>query len=66
MWSQDESPGVASIIGPPLIVAASVFVLHLLPGQVLTILTAWTLASFPIGVLIGHCALGEDHFAPGE
>jgi hypothetical protein len=31
-----------------------------LPGQLLTILTAWILASFPIGVLFGHCVLSEE------
>ena len=45
---------------PPLILATCVVVLHLLPGEVVTVLAAWMLASFPIGVLIGHCALSEQ------
>jgi Kef-type K+ transport system membrane component KefB len=60
MWSEDEPPGVISILGPPAIAALSVYVLHLLPNEVLAILTAWTLSSFPIGVLIGHCVLSEE------
>jgi hypothetical protein len=34
--------------------------LRLLPSEVLTILMAWILTSFPIGVLIGHCVLSEE------
>jgi hypothetical protein len=59
MGSEDGPPGLTAILGTPALVAASIFVLHLLPGEVLTILTAWILASFPIGVLIGHCVLSE-------
>ena len=29
-------------------------------ATILTVLTAWTCASLPIGVLVGHCALSED------
>jgi hypothetical protein len=58
--SRIEQPGLIAIIGPPAIVAASLFLMHLLPNEMLTILTAWTLASFPIGVLIGHCVLSEE------
>jgi hypothetical protein len=60
MWSEDKSPGLLAILGPTVLVAACVWLLHMLPGEVLTFLTAWTLASFPIGVLIGHCALSEE------
>ncbi|MDR3534093.1 MAG: hypothetical protein P4L90_26455 [Rhodopila sp.] len=60
MWNENEPPGLGSILGPPAIVAVGGFLLHLLPIEVLSILTAWTLASFPIGVLIGHCALSEE------
>jgi hypothetical protein len=41
------------------IVAAGVSLLFLLPIEVLTVLTVWTLASLPLGVLIGHCVLNE-------
>jgi hypothetical protein len=60
MWSEDESPGLIAICGPPVIVAITVYLLHFLPNEVLTFLAAWTLASFPIGVLIGHCVLSEE------
>lgn len=60
MRSEDEPPGSVSLIGPPVIVAACVFLLHFLPNEVLVLLTAWILISFPIGVLIGHCALSEE------
>lgn len=60
MRSNDDSLGLTAIMGPPAIAAVCIVVLHLLPSQVLTVLTAWVLLSYPIGVLIGHCALGED------
>jgi hypothetical protein len=44
----------------PLFFHASIVLLRLLPSEVLTILMAWILASFPIGVLIGHCVLSEE------
>lgn len=59
MGERDGSPRIASILGPPGLVAAGVFVLHMLPNELLTLLTVWVLVSFPIGVLIGHCALSE-------
>jgi hypothetical protein len=60
MGSQDESPGLVSIFGPPAAIAVSVSLLCFLPSQVQVVLTVWTLASFPIGVLFGHCVLSED------
>ncbi|MDB5404231.1 MAG: hypothetical protein QOF70_5803 [Acetobacteraceae bacterium] len=60
MRDEDESPGLMTLLGPSAFVAVCVVVLHILPTQVLTFLTAWTLASFPIGVLIGHCVLSEE------
>ena len=60
MWSQDEPLGPIAILGPPALVAMILFMLHMLPAQVLGMLTVWILASFPIGVLIGHCALSEE------
>ena len=61
MSSEDESSGPIAIFGPPMIVAITVYLLHFLPNEVLTFLTAWTLVSFPIGVLIGHCVLSEEY-----
>jgi hypothetical protein len=60
MWSENEPPGVIAILGAPAVVALGAYVLHLLPNEVLAILTVWTLSSFPIGVLIGHCVLSEE------
>lgn len=47
-------------IGRTAMVVTGVFLVFLLPSQVLAILTVWTLASLPIGVLIGHCVLNEE------
>ena len=60
MGTQDRSPRLASIIGPPAAIVAAALVLHLLPREVLAFLTAWILISLPVGVLIGHCVLSED------
>jgi len=60
MASEVESPGLALMATPPIMLAASAALLHFLPGDVVTGLVAWVLASFPIGVLIGHCALSEQ------
>jgi hypothetical protein len=55
-----EDEGLTAILGTPALVAASIFVLHLLPREVLTFLMVWILASFPVGILIGHCVLSEQ------
>jgi hypothetical protein len=60
MGSEDGPLGLSTILGTPALIGASMFVLHLLPSEVLTVLIAWILASFPIGVLFGHCVLSED------
>jgi hypothetical protein len=60
MGRHNESPGVVSVLGPPAIVAITAFLLILIPNEVRVILTVWTLASFPIGILFGHCVLSED------
>ncbi|HBK07416.1 MAG TPA: hypothetical protein DDZ81_16450 [Acetobacteraceae bacterium] len=60
MRSEDESPGPVSLVGPPITVAVCVLMLYMLPHAVMVVLTVWTLGSFPIGVLIGHCVLSEE------
>jgi hypothetical protein len=58
---RDDGPlGLMTLLGAPVVVAISILVVHLLPSGVLTILTAWIVASVPIGVLIGHCVLSEE------
>jgi hypothetical protein len=49
-----------AMLGTLALMAISIFLLRLLPGQLLTLLAAWILASFPIGVLFGHCVLSEE------
>jgi hypothetical protein len=60
MWNEDEPLGPLAIFGPPAMLVVSIILLHFLPSEVLTCLTVWVLASFPIGILIGHCALSEE------
>ena len=47
-----------AMVGMPLLI--SIVILRLMSNDVLTIMTAWILASFPIGILIGHCVLSEE------
>jgi hypothetical protein len=60
MGRDDRPIGLVALLGTPVVVALSIFVVHLLPNSVLTILMAWVVASLPIGVLIGHCVLSEE------
>lgn len=60
MGTEDGPLGLIAILGTPALVAVSIVMLHLLPSEMLNILMAWILASFPIGVLIGHCVLSEE------
>jgi len=60
MWSEDKPFAYLGLLGPPAVVVISSVLLYFLPGEVLILLTAWVLASFPIGVLIGHCVLSEE------
>jgi hypothetical protein len=60
MWNEDEPLGSTAIFGPPAMLVVGIILLHFLPSEVLTFLTVWVLASFPIGILIGHCALSEE------
>jgi hypothetical protein len=49
-----------AMLGTLASVVISILLLRVLPSQLLTILTAWILASFPIGILLGHCVLNEE------
>jgi hypothetical protein len=56
----DEPPGLVSALGPPTVVAITAMLLIFVSNEVRIALTVWTLASFPIGVLFGHCVLSEE------
>jgi hypothetical protein len=60
MWSEDGPPAPIAVLGPPAVAVVSGLILYFLPNEVLTFLTVWVVASLPIGVLIGHCALSEE------
>jgi len=60
MGREFESPGVVSVLGPPAVVATAALLMALMPSEVRLVLTIWTLASFPIGILFGRCVLKED------
>jgi hypothetical protein len=51
---------MGSVLVPPAIMAITALLLVLMPSEVWIALTVWTVASFPIGVLFGHCVLSEE------
>ena len=69
MVAEMEPRALASLVGPPVLIAIAALMVFALPTEVLMILLAWSVMSFPIGMLIGHCVLSEnqhpDHGLPG-
>jgi hypothetical protein len=51
---------------PLLITVMIVWVLYSLPSTVLYYLLLWTLASVPIGILMGHCVLRDQPIDTGS
>jgi hypothetical protein len=60
MWDLHNLSIPRTASGPPAMVVAGMLLLFVLPNQALAVLAAWTLVSFPIGILIGHCVLNEE------
>jgi hypothetical protein len=50
---------IVELSGPPLIAITGACLLQTLPNGLLDFLSAWTLVSVPLGMMIGHCALSE-------
>ena len=59
MWRENELLGPILVLGLPTLMAVVVLLLYFLSSEVMTFLIVWILASFPIGLLIGHCVLSE-------
>ena len=57
---------IGTLLGPPLLVASIAFFVSLAPREVIDFLTAWTLLSCPVGVLVGHLALSEEPQGPEQ
>ncbi len=51
---------IVALLGPPLIVGLSFIALAVLPAAIVSVLVAWTLASVPAGIAIGHLSLNGD------
>jgi hypothetical protein len=47
-------------LAPLAIVVLIACVLYVLPSKALLVLLLWSLASVPIGILIGHCVLRDE------
>ena len=59
MDTEDRPLRLRMLIGIPALIGAAIYLLHMMPGGILTVLTAWIMGSFPVGVLIGNCILSE-------
>ncbi len=60
MGSRDDKSGLVAAAGFLGFIVAAVYAVRILPREVSNFLMAWIMSSFPIGILIGHCALSED------
>ena len=54
-WLSD----VPALLGAVALIVTATLGLRLMPHEVMFYLGMWILASFPIGILVGHCALSE-------
>jgi hypothetical protein len=59
MWIRDNQIDLTATVGPSASLIFGFYLLSLLPSSLLVAVTAWTLASFPTGVLIGHFVLSD-------
>ena len=57
---QDDAGAVMTLAGPPLLIGLAMSLVYAMPTETLAFLVAWVLLSVPLGMLLGHCALGED------
>lgn len=60
MGSKDDTSGLAAAAGFLGFIVTAVYTVQILPGEVANFLTAWIMTSFPVGILVGHCALSGD------
>ena len=60
MGSRHDQSGLVAAAGFLGFIVAAVYAVRILPREVSDLLMAWVVLSFPIGILIGHCALSED------
>ena len=60
MTGDDDQSGLAAAAVVLGVLVAAIWTMQLLPCEVSGFLMAWILSSFPVGILIGHCALSED------
>lgn len=49
-----------SVVGVVLALGASATLLHFLAPGLALFLVGWILLSIPVGIAVGHCALGEE------
>ena len=59
MWRDLNPSHMMALLGPPIIAACGVWLMHLLQQEVLAVCIIWFLVSIPVGMLFGHCALSE-------
>lgn len=60
MGSRDGQSALAAAAVFLGFVVAAVWAVQVLPSELSNFLMAWIMASFPAGILLGHCALNDD------
>jgi hypothetical protein len=49
-----------AVIGPPIVATVTAWFLSLLPRGVFDFAMIWVIASLPLAMLFGHCALSSE------
>lgn len=66
MGAYGTMPATGDSLAGPLMIGASLLVitiaiaLNFLPTGVAMLIAAWMVLSVPVGIAVGHCALGEE------
>lgn len=60
MWRVLVPSVTLAVVGPPIIAIVSAWFLSFLPREVFNFAVIWVLASLPLAMLFGHCALSSE------
>ncbi len=60
MWSAELGRTAPLLTGAVVLIAMTAAVGMLMPTTYSALLALWVAASIPVGILVGHCALGRE------
>ena len=60
MWRVLTPSAMLAVIGPPIVATVTAWFLSLLPREVFDFAMIWVIASLPLAMLFGHCALSSE------